>query len=192
MKLNKWKTTQSVIYQFSNIKSKQKHRFIKFDVKDFYPSISRNTPLEALALANSYCAISQDEIDTVVHCCKSVLIYKNCAWSKKDMDDGFDIPLGSFHGAEVCELVGLLILKEIEKDNIIEQNKLGIYRDDGLAIEESKSDPNIQRLSKRVRKAFNRFGLEITIESNLVKTDFMDVELDLCNNTFVPFRKPNF
>ena len=59
------------------------------------------------------------------------------------MDDGFDIPLGSFHGAEVCELVGLLILKEIEKDNIIEQNKLGIYRDDGLAIEESKSDPNI-------------------------------------------------
>ena len=91
------------------------------------------------------------------------------------MGDGFDIPQGSFHGAEVCELVGLLILNEIEKENIFEQNKFGIYRDDGLAIVETKSGPIIERLSKRLRKVFNRFGLEITIESNLVKTDFLDV-----------------
>ena len=108
------------------------------------------------------------------------------------MGDGFDIPQGSFHGAEVCELVGLLILNEIEKENIFEQNKFGIYRDDGLAIVETKSGPIIERLSKRLRKVFNRFGLEITIESNLVKTDFLDVELDLRNDTFAPFRKPNF
>ena len=82
MKLNQWKNTQSVINWFNNIKNKQKHSFIKFDVKDFYPSISRNTLLEALALAKNYCAISKDEIETVVHCCKSVLIYNNCAWSK--------------------------------------------------------------------------------------------------------------
>ena len=29
--------------------------------------------------------------------------------------DGFDISKESFHGAEVCELVGLLILHEIGK-----------------------------------------------------------------------------
>ena len=34
----------------------------------------------------------------------------------------------------VCELVGLLILYEIEKENIFEQNKFGICRDDDLAI----------------------------------------------------------
>ena len=39
-----------------------------------------------------------------------------------------------FHGAEVCELVGLLILYEIEKGNIFEKNKFGIYRDDDLAF----------------------------------------------------------
>ena len=34
---------------------------------------------------------------------------------------------------------------------------------------------------------FNRFDLETTIESNLVKTDFLDVELDLCNDTYAPY-----
>ena len=71
-------------------------------------------------------------------------------------------------------------------------NKFGIYRDDDLAIVETKSGPIIERLSKRLRKVLNRLGLEITIESNLVKTDFLDVELDLRNDTFAPFRKPNF
>ena len=46
------------------------------------------------------------------------------------MGDGFDILQGSFHSAEVCELVGLLILNEIEKENIFEQNKFEIFRDD--------------------------------------------------------------
>ena len=36
------------------------------------------------------------------------------------MGDGFDIPQGSFHCAEVNELVGLLFLYEIEKENIFE------------------------------------------------------------------------
>ena len=41
------------------------------------------------------------------------------------MGDGFDIPQGSFHDAEVCELIGLTILYEIEKENVFEQNKFG-------------------------------------------------------------------
>ena len=77
MKLNQWNNTQFVINWFNNIENKKKHRFIKFNVKDFDPNISRNTLLEALA--KNYCAIIKDEIKTVVHCCKSVLIYNNCA-----------------------------------------------------------------------------------------------------------------
>ena len=97
---------------------------------------------------------------TVVHCCKSFLVYNNCVWLKKDMSDGFNISKESFYGAEVCELVGLLILNEIGKETTFEQNKFGIYRDNGLAIIESKSGQVIERLSKRLRKVFNRFGLK--------------------------------
>ena len=68
-----------------------------------------------------------------------------------------------FHGAEVCELVGLLILYEIEKGNIFEKNKFGIYRDDDLAFVESKSGPVIERLSKILRKGFNILDLFLYI-----------------------------
>ena len=108
------------------------------------------------------------------------------------MGDGFDIPQGSFRGAEVCKLVGLIILYEIEKENIFQQNKFEIYIDDGLAIVESKSGPVIEQLSKRLRKVYSRFDLQISIDSNLVRTDFLDVELDLRNDTYAPYRKPNF
>ena len=39
---------------------------------------------------------------------------------------------------------------------------------------------------------FSKFHLKITIEFNLTKTDFLDVELDLINDSYAPFRKPHF
>ena len=39
---------------------------------------------------------------------------------------------------------------------------------------------------------FSKFDLKISIESNLTKTDFLDVELHLINDSYVLFRKPNF
>ena len=58
---------------------------------------------------------------------------------KKNTDDGFDVPQGSFHGAEVCELVGLLLLHAKEKENIFERNKFELFRDGDIAIVQSKS-----------------------------------------------------
>ena len=39
---------------------------------------------------------------------------------------------------------------------------------------------------------FNRFDLEITIDSNLVKINFLDVQLGLRNDTYASYRKPDF
>ena len=49
-----------------------------------------------------------------------------------------------------------------------------------------------ERSSKKLRKVFNRFDLKITIDSNLVRNDFVDVELTLRNDTYAPYGKPNF
>ena len=40
--------------------------------------------------------------------------------------------MGSFDGAEVCELVGLYLLNKIKP--LLGSNNVGLYRDDGLAI----------------------------------------------------------
>ena len=45
---------------------------------------------------------------------------------------------------------------------------------------------------KKLKKVFNKFDQKITIEFNLTKTDFLDAELDLINNSYAPLRKPNF
>ena len=56
---------------------------------------------------------------------------------QENTDDGFDVPQGIFHGAEVCELVVLLLLYAIEKENIFKRSKFEIFRVVGLAIVKS-------------------------------------------------------
>ena len=47
---------------------------------------------------------------------------------KKDNDGMFDVTMGSFDGAEACELVGLFILNDLA--NKYGTNNIGVYRDD--------------------------------------------------------------
>jgi len=47
--------------------------------------------------------------------------------------------MGSFDRAEICELVGLLILNKLS--NLVTKNDTGLYRDDGLIITKHKRTP---------------------------------------------------
>ena len=44
----------------------------------------------------------------------------------------FDVTVGSYDGAEICELADFYILPHLE--TIINKNDMGLYRDDGLLI----------------------------------------------------------
>ena len=189
--LNQWKNTDEVLKWFNKINQKDKHRFIKFDIVNFYPSISKKTLELALEYAKDFDTVTREDIDIIMHCCKSVLIHEGVAWSKKDDSSNFDIPMGSYHGAEVCELVGLFLLNEIRNGGIFENDKFGIYRDDGLAIVKATSGSILERISKKLRKICDKYKLKITIDSNLFKTEFLDVILDLKNDCYGPYRKPN-
>ena len=97
--------------------------------------------------------------------------------------------MGSYDGAELRELVGLYLLdlltKEFGKQNI------GLYRDDGLSCFENISGPDSEKIKKKLFKIFKSNGLSITVECNLIVTDFLDVTLDLKSVTYCPYRKPN-
>ena len=60
-----------------------------------------------------------------------LLFDKNEVWVKKDSPD-FDVTMGSFAGAEVCELVRLYLLDILRKG--FGDNKIGLYRDGGLSL----------------------------------------------------------
>ena len=187
--LQQWKRTAEVIEWFNSIDHKHENYFLKFDIVDFYPSIQRKTVINALKFAKKFIVISKKEEEIVFHACKSILTHDNRTWVKTTSEDLFDVPMGSFHGAELCELVGLFLLNKISR--ILEIGHFGIYRDDGLAIIQNRSGPDMERLKKSLHSNFKEEGFRITIDLGMKKTDFLDVSLDLDNNTFKPFRKDN-
>ena len=63
--------------------------------------------------------------------------------------------------------------------------------DDGLSIFRNLSRPNIERKKKEIIKIFNSFGLSITVTTNVTSTNYFDVNFDLTNNIYKPYRKPN-
>ena len=52
--------------------------------------------------------------------------------------------MGSFHGAETCELVGLYILDILKKERVFSDCNIGIYRDDGLAVVDILPGPSME------------------------------------------------
>ena len=97
--------------------------------------------------------------------------------------------MGSYNGAEICELVGLYLLEELT--NIIPKESVGLYRDDGHAILPNTSGPETERLKKKIRKLFKNNKLKITIEAGMHQTDFLDVTFNASTGKYWPFRKLN-
>ena len=127
--LNQWRYTSTVIDWFKKIKNKKQHGFIKFDICEFYPSISEDLLDKAIAFAQNYTFITDQQIKIIKHSRKSLLFNKSDTWIKKE-GDLFDVTMGSLDGAEVCELVRLYLLDKLSA--ITGKPSTGLYRDDGL------------------------------------------------------------
>ena len=186
--LCQWRDTKSVINWFCSMKRKEKRKFLKFDIKDFYPSITKNILMKSIKFAQKYTEIDDTTINIILHARKSLLFDESGSWIKKDDDNLFDVTQGSYDGAEICELVGLFMLSLLAKR--FGKDCVGLYRDDGLAVL-PQSGPRAERARKDIIAIFNSEHLEITVETNLTKTDFLDVNFDLKNDKYYPYRKVN-
>jgi len=161
---------------------------VQFDIVDFYPSISSELLTNSIQFAAQHVDISAETTDVVMHARKSLLFNNNSTWIKKN-GSLFDVTMGSYDGAEVCELVGIYILSRLKTkfDNL----QLGLYRDDGLGVIKAMSGSRLERIKKDIIKFFQDNGLRITIDTNLTQVNFLDVTLDLSNSKYWPFRKDN-
>ena len=131
----------------------------------------------------------QPVLDIIMHCRKSLLFDNETAWTKKNHSDMFDVTMGSFDGAEVCELIGLFLLNNLSEK--YGKNNVGLYGDDGLVLLRNASGPQSERTSKNITREFKRQGLNICISTNLKICNFLDVTLNLTDGTYCPYRKPN-
>ena len=79
--------------------------------------------------ARSTTDIKDKTIDIINHARKSLLFYDGNAWVKKEGNPLFDVTMGSYDKAEVCELIGLYSLNKLAP--LIGTKNVGFYRDDG-------------------------------------------------------------
>ena len=138
-----------------------------------------------LDFASNYDNITTEERNIIIHAKNSILIHKHTPWQKKG-NATFDVTMGSYDGAETCELVGSFLLSQLQDLNI----NVGLYRDDGLAITNA-TPRNTENIKKEICRIFNSNGLRITIEANKQIINFLDVTFNLNRSTYQPFTKPN-
>ena len=145
---NQWRSTTTVINWFNQIPNKNKARFIKFDIVEFYPSISENLLDNAINYARTITTITKNTVDIIKHARESLLFDSQDTWIKKVENEMFDVTMGSFDGAEHCELVGLFSLSQLS--NFINEKQIGLYSDDGLAVVGNTNGPKLDKLKKKI------------------------------------------
>jgi hypothetical protein len=189
LKVIQWKNTDQAHEWFSSIKNKNSCSFIQMDIKEFYQSITREILDNAFNFAKNYTEITEKEMRTIFDCRKSLLFSNEEAWKKKDTHDCFDVTMGSYDGAEICELVGIFILYNLSQ--IANKCDIGLYRDDGLMLLRNSTKRTADIARKKVIKTFKDIGFDIEIIINMKAVDFLDVTLDLISETYRPYKKPN-
>ena len=183
--MQQWRNTEAVIFWFDSRSDKNNCKFLKYDIVSFYPSISKRLLEKALDFAADFIEISNNTKSIIWHCRKSLLFSRNTVWQKQE-DAHFDVTMGSYDGAE---LIGLFLLHKLSTLIPISDN--GLYRDDGLLILRGLPGPATERLNKKIKNIFQRYGLKITTETNLILIDFLDITLNLASRRYWPYRKPN-
>ena len=83
IKVNQWRNTTIIMDWFKLLPQKDKSCFIKFDIVEFYPSISEEVLNRSISFARSITTIS-DSVINIIHLSKKSLLFdKTSAWVKK-------------------------------------------------------------------------------------------------------------
>ena len=82
---------------------------------EFYPSISVELLDAALEFASKHITISDDDRYIICQAKSSHLYNAGEPWSRKTSSNLFDVTMGSYNGAETCELVSAYLLNNIQE-----------------------------------------------------------------------------
>ena len=187
LNLAQLKNTSSAINWFKNIKNKQDKYLIQIDLVDYYPSVTETLLKKAIEFAETVTNITPLEKDLINHARLSVLYHDDEVWMKST--GLFDVTMGSYDGAQVTDLVGLMLLEKMRET--FPEISFALYRDDGLGHHKRLNAQKLEKLKQKLRKFFEQFDLQITVATGLTKVDFLDVTFDILNNSYQPYRKPN-
>ena len=126
--------------------------------------------------------IIDTDISIIMQVRKTLLFHEGIPWVTRSDNEDFGVPMGSYDGAEVCELVGAFLPNNLSP--FIDKSNVDPYRDDGLGVFKSHSGPETERKRKEIIKTFNTYNLPITTETNIHVANFVDTTFDLINDVY--------
>ena len=112
--LNQWKNISQIITWSKNINSKKTSSFVNFDVENFYPSILLDLFTDAISYAKTITNRDDDQLSIIMQSRKTLLFNNSEPWIKKSGEENFDVSMGCYDGAEICDLVGTYILNKLK------------------------------------------------------------------------------
>ena len=83
LNINQWRSTKDCLKWFEEYDRDDRCSFIKYDIREFYPSITERAFDRALDLAKEYMVIPLDKVEIIKHCRKTLLYYEDSIWIKK-------------------------------------------------------------------------------------------------------------
>ena len=116
MQLNQRKNSFAVIKWFKNIQNKNNYSYIVFNIENLYPPFFEEI-----------CDIQDDNILIIMHARNTSLFSNGEPWVKKDGKEDFDVQMGYYDGADICELIGRYLLYQI--NNEISKENIGLFRE---------------------------------------------------------------
>ena len=103
----------------------------------------------------------------------------------KKVSDLFDVSMGAYEGAEVCELTGIFYLNCQDGNTI--QKIIGLCRDDGLSIFKNCSGLQMEKIKKQLQNVFKNNGLDVVIECNMKIVNYLDITFHVNDGTYRPY-----
>ena len=151
-----------------------------FDIKDFYPSISKELLTDVLTFAKTKINLDDHDKKIIYHTHKLLLFNQEQMWMNKG-SDLLAASMGPYDGAEVCELIGIFLLNLLGWQYM---KNIGLYRDGGLSIFKNCSCPQMEKFKKHLQKVFKNNGLDVIIECNMKVVNYLDVTFNLNDSTY--------
>ena len=99
----------------------------------------------------AHALLSDDSKAIIHHTRKSLLLNDQHTWIKRD-SGLFDVMMGAYNGAEVCDLVGNYLLYKLSK--LYKREDIGLHRDDGLVLFKDKSGPELEKIKKSINSIY--------------------------------------
>ena len=138
--------------------------------------------------ASKYIYISKCDNDLINHA-RKLLLFDGFNTKIRKQGALFDVSMGTYDEAEVCQLVGTYMLNVLSKK--YNTNDFGLYRHEGLEVLKNKSGIQSKQVKKNIQKIFKKLGLDIIIQCNMKVVNYLDVIFNLNDGTYKPYTKPN-